>query len=107
VDATQVQIRYAKPAEWFKYIESLMKLGCPSNDEIADLAEIKVSRDVIEHNAGIVNNIYLDKAGAKAQFKDGEALEVPDPYLRQSWSLLKKICNDICVAAIKTLSIKK
>lgn len=98
---------YDRPAAWFAYIESVQKLGCPASDEIAQIAEIKATRDVLEHAEGIINRTYLDKAGKKARFTtEGESIDVSDLYLRDSWDLLKKICNDMTAAAIKILSLK-
>jgi hypothetical protein len=46
---------YERPAEWFKYLEELVKLGCPTPDEIGRIGEAKVSRDVLAHNRGVAN----------------------------------------------------
>ena len=75
------KIRYEKPKDWFEFAESVMKLGCPSDDEIEKVAEIKATRDVFEHNSGVAGKIYLGKAGSKARFKEGDSIDVPDPYL--------------------------
>jgi hypothetical protein len=97
------QIRYEKVKDWFEFVDSVQKLGCPAADEIERVAEIKATRDIIEHNSGIVNKIYLGKAGAKSRFKEGDNIEVADTYLRESWELLKKICNDMTNAAQRLL----
>jgi hypothetical protein len=36
---------YKKPADWFAYLEKRLRLGCPSADEITQLAEAKATRD--------------------------------------------------------------
>ena len=100
------ELRFASPKEWFEFLNKIEKLGCPSVDEIESISEIKATRDVVEHNGGIVNAIYLAKAAKKARFENGEAALVPDDYLRNSWHLLKKISNDLNAAAIKLFTIK-
>jgi hypothetical protein len=103
VDQRLDRLRYASPKEWFEFINKTEKLGCPSNDEIEYVSEIKARRDVMEHNAGVANQIYLLKAGGKASFVNGDYVVIPDDYLRNSWDLLKKICNDVTRAALKVL----
>jgi hypothetical protein len=39
-------------------INKAVKLDCPTEDEIDALAEIKAARDILEHNAGVVNEIF-------------------------------------------------
>lgn len=103
IDKELNEVRYKKPKEWFEYLEEVQKLGCPSSPEIEQIAEMKATRDVIEHNSGKVNRVYLVKSGGKARFKEGEFVEVDDPYLLDSWKLVKKICQDMSAAVIKTL----
>jgi hypothetical protein len=106
IDHQLNEIRYAKPKDWFEFIDKVQRLGCPSADEVEGLAEIKATRDVLEHNAGVVTKVYMDKSGKKARFKAGEYVELPDMYLRDCWLLLKKISNDLANAAIKVFTIK-
>ena len=87
----------------FKYLEEIAKLGCPNRDCLEKLAEIKASRDVLVHNKGIANFIYVKKSGERARFKDGQTLEIPDYYHRESWQLIKKIVSDIADAGIRKL----
>ena len=55
---------------------------------------------MLAHNRGIANKIYLLKAGALARFQDGDNIDVPEPYHRQTWELLRKVVTDISNAAI-------
>jgi hypothetical protein len=64
--------RYAKPKDWFQFLNTICKLGCPNDDEIERIAEIKATRDVIEHNSGLVNQTYLLKSGSKARYVEGQ-----------------------------------
>jgi hypothetical protein len=41
IDEKLHKIGYEKPEDWFEFAESVMKLGCPSTDEIEKVAEIK------------------------------------------------------------------
>jgi hypothetical protein len=101
VDKQLNEIKYKRVADWFDYLNRLVKLGCPTTDEIEALAEMKASRDILVHNRGIANPTYLAKAGSRARCQDGELLEVPEPYHRQSWELTRKMIGDIAEAAIQ------
>ncbi len=94
-----LMLAYKRPADWFEYLHDRVDLGCPTADQIKDLAEIKATRDVLIHNRGIVNRAYLDKTGHRARFSDGERLDVPEPYLLASWRLIDDMVRDMAAAA--------
>jgi hypothetical protein len=84
VDRVLNEISYQRVADWFTYLDRLVKLNCPTAGEIERLAEIKASRDVFVHNRGIANAIYVAKAGGRARAGDGDALELTERYHRES-----------------------
>lgn len=93
------QITYKRVADWFAALDDRVKLGCPAPDEIERIAEAKASRDLLAHNRGIVNTTYLTKAGRLARYREGERIEVIDPYHREVWELLRKVVGDMTHAA--------
>jgi hypothetical protein len=100
VDRELDGLKYERPAAWFKYLNDRVKLGCPTSDQTERLAEIKASRDILVHNRGIVNKSYLDKAGTGARFTVGQRLEISEPYLLASWTLIRDVVQDMAAAAI-------
>ena len=100
VDKELNELKYKRVKDWFEYLESIVDLGCPTPDEIEKIAEIKASRDILAHNKGVANAIYVSKAGNHARYKDGEQLEIPEHYHRESWQLIKKVAQDVSAAAI-------
>jgi hypothetical protein len=40
------------------------------------------------------------KAGALARYKDGQGIDIPEPYHRQTWELICKVVNDLSDAAL-------
>jgi hypothetical protein len=100
VDKELNELKYERLADWFAYLDRLVKLGCPTTGEIEKLAEIKASRDILVHNKGIANAAYVSKAGGRARYRDGEPLEVSEPYHLASWEMIKKVVSDISAAAI-------
>jgi hypothetical protein len=98
------ELRYEHLREWFAAVNKAIKLDCPTEEEIDALAEIKAARDILEHNAGVVNEIYRRKAGKKARYEVGDHIELEDAYHLESWRLIKKVVRDITSAAIGRLS---
>lgn len=97
------ELKYESVREWFEALNRTVRLNCPSDDEMAALAEIKATRDILEHSAGVVNAVYLRKAGSKARYADGDAIEIDDTYHLESWRLIKKVVSDLAAAAAAKL----
>jgi hypothetical protein len=100
VDRELNELKYERLADWFDYLERLTKLGCPTADEIENLAEIKASRDILVHNNGMANATYVSKAGSRARYRDGEKLEISEQYHRTSWETICKVVRDVSAAAL-------
>jgi hypothetical protein len=94
------EILYDRPTGWFKYLDDRVKLGCPTPDEIDRIAEAKASRDVLVHNRGVANKTYEGKAGKLARFRDGDRIDIPEPYHRETWELIRKVMTELSNAAI-------
>ena len=107
VDKELNDLKYKRLAEWFAYLDRLANLGCPTGDQIEQLAEIKASRDVLAHNNGIVNSTYVTKSGNRARYQNGEKLEIPEPYHRESWELIRKVVRDLSAAALGKMSQRR
>ncbi len=100
VDKELNDLKYERVADWFAHLERLANLGCPTTTEIEKMAEIKASRDILVHNNGVVNAIYVGKAGRRARYRDGQKLEVSEQYHRESWETIKKVVHDLAAAAV-------
>lgn len=99
------ELKYESLREWFVALNRAIKLDCPSPDEIDALSEVKAARDVLEHAAGVVNDVYLRKAGKQARYAAGDQVEIDDSYHLESWRLIKKVVSDVTVAAAGKLSV--
>lgn len=93
------EVTFERPKDWFKYLEVRVKLGCPTEEEIDRIGEAKASRDILAHNRGIANKIYISKAGKFARFDDGQKLDIPEHYHRETWQLIRKVITDVFTAA--------
>jgi hypothetical protein len=98
------ELKYDRPKAWFDYLNRIVNLGCPTEDEIERIAEMKSDRDLLIHNSGIVNKTYLDKAGTKARYAVGDKVVIDRPYFNDCWMLAKKLIDDIAAATKRRLS---
>ncbi|MHB1556945.1 MAG: hypothetical protein ACYC61_05650 [Isosphaeraceae bacterium] len=98
------ELKYESMREWFVAMNRALRRDCPGEDEVDALTEIKATRDILEHNAGVVNETYRRKAGKMARHEVGQQVELDDTYHLQSWRLIKKVVSDISSAAIGRLS---
>jgi hypothetical protein len=96
-------LAYKRVADWFAYLEHKAQLGCPTQDQIREIAEIKAARDVLVHNNGVANAIYIGKSMGRARFADGEKLTLTERYHRASWKLMKQVVTDVANAGINKL----
>jgi hypothetical protein len=94
------EIVYDRPSGWFAYLENKAKLGCPILDEIERIAEAKASRDALVHSRGVAGKPYESKAGKLARYKDGQRIEIPEHYHRETWNLIRKVVTDVSDAAV-------
>lgn len=93
------ELAFKRPKDWFDYLDKRVIIGCPTEKEIDRIGEIKASRDILVHNRGIVNKIYLAKAGDFARFADGQKLDIPEHYHREAWELIRKVISEVFAAA--------
>jgi hypothetical protein len=99
IDHEIAEVTYKSPRAVFQYLERRMGLSPTSAIEIDHLAEAKATRDVLVHNRGIVDAAYLTKAGPLARHAVGQQIDIPKPYHRATWELIKKLVIDLANTA--------
>lgn len=94
IDKELNELAYKAPKDWF---DILGRHGIIIDvDRVEQFAECKASRDLVIHNKGVVNKIYLNKSGKKARHQDeGVQLLIDEKYAQQTVHLLKSLVNDI------------
>ncbi len=93
-------LTYERPDKWFRYLDGRLGLGRPDEAERRAFTEMKAARDVLEHNRGVVNQDYLDKAGTAGFYALGSTIQVEEPYLLRCFDLLRVVIEAMAVAAI-------
>jgi hypothetical protein len=99
IERTIRDMTYERPEKWFRYLDSRVSLGCPDASERARLYEMKAARDCLEHNRGVINRDYLDKAGTAARFAEGQLVRIDEPYLMACFALLRGVVEVMAGAA--------
>ena len=92
-------LTYERPEKWFRYIDDRIGLGCPDTTQRTRLYEMKAARDCLEHNRGIINQDYLNKARTAARYAEGDFVQIDEPYLMDCFTLLRDVTVAMAGAA--------
>ncbi|CAO3941605.1 hypothetical protein [Achromobacter mucicolens] len=85
---------FAKPSEYIKKLTKVLAIPIDVG-LVSDFLEIKASREIIIHNNGRINKLYVEKAGEKARGKIGDELTVDHAYFRHVIVKLKRLSGTI------------
>lgn len=78
------------------YMTYLAKLLSVKNDpSFSDYYEVCATRDLVVHNNGVANALYVEKAGTKARGAVGERIPVNQDYYYEVLAKLKKVSGAI------------
>ena len=91
IDRELHELQYKSVGEWFSRLQAAIRFQALSDAHVARVAEIKASRDILAHNVGIVDEIYLRKAGDLARAGLGEKLPITRPYTYDSADFLRGV----------------
>ena len=91
IDHVVRDLTYERPDRWFRYLDSRLSLGCPDDTQRAQLYEMKAARDCLEHNQGVINRDYLNKAGTAKRYDEGDLVQIDEPYLMECFTLLRDV----------------
>lgn len=89
-----VEMLYASPAEYFKLLEEILSVTI-DDDLKAKYIELKASRDLVVHNAGIINEVYVRKAGDKARGVKDDPIPITKAYFNKTTVIAKKLIESI------------
>lgn len=94
IDQRLASLFYASPQKQLEYLDKA--IGVKVEDSIwKEWIEIKARRDIWIHNAGIVNQIYLDKAKDAAQYTLGQEATITLKYFQETVALTKRMIGCI------------
>ena len=100
VESTVLKKAYSTPEKWFRYIHEILGANIVSAADINGFAEMKATRDLLEHADGIVNSVYLERAGGLARSPAGVRISVDNVYHTNAFNLVRRLIEDTANAAI-------
>lgn len=87
------EVMHASPSQYSMYFEKVV--GFNLGENVARYVEIKATRDLLIHNDGLINEIYIAKAGKFARGDINERISVDSQYFEESVRNLKNISSTI------------
>lgn len=91
-----ISLFYAGPASQFEYMKKAIGIALDENTQNKWI-ELKATRDLIVHNYGIVNDVYLKKCNNFARGTLGEKTGVDKKYFESSIANAKSLIGKIAL----------
>jgi len=88
------EVLYATPRSYLEYFSNITAVDT-SRPIFFDYIEIKATRDLIIHNSGIVNEVYLSKVSDRKRGNVGEEIEINAEYFSHCIATLKRLARTI------------
>jgi hypothetical protein len=89
-----IAIFYASPAKQLDYLSKVSGIVIDESLQ-ADWIEYKATRDIIVHNSGKINDLYLQKCGNNARGKLDEQIIVDKPYFENAIGKMKAFIGKV------------
>jgi hypothetical protein len=91
IDIEVTNLMYKSVSDWLEYLKKNLKLKMEYvTEKLPQLKEIIARRNIIVHNNGIVNNIYLNQI-VGSDVKKGDVLTVSREYIDTAINLVETI----------------
>jgi hypothetical protein len=94
IDGRLRNASYGTPADYAVFLNKVLQFELRASAMLG-FVELKASRDLIVHAQGVINKIYVEKAGKLARGKAGERLPVDEAYFKASIKLLKQLYSSV------------
>jgi hypothetical protein len=88
------ELMFAKPADYLGKVAQVLSIEIPKGC-FDDYIELKATRDVLIHNQGRINRLYVDKAGTKARGQVGQELVIDEDYFGEAIMIAKALSGVI------------
>lgn len=85
------ELKYKNVADWFAFVLKLVSSCTVPAEDVGRISEAKASRDILVHNAGMANDIYVRKSGAWARFESGQMVSVAGTYTLECWQTFSRV----------------
>jgi len=99
------QVFRQRPSDYMKYVVEI--IGVQADKSFMDYYEIAATRDLVVHNSGVINGLYMQKAGKKARGDLGDRLTVDKEYFYGALAKMKKVSGAIKRDVEKKYNLKE
>lgn len=89
------EIKYQSLDKWHTKLCDLFAVEQIDDNLTKVMVEIKSTRDLIVHNDGIINEIYIEKTKEKARGEIGNKISCEGDYFKESWATVVGLMTDI------------
>lgn len=83
-------LAYASPRQYLAYFKVVTGVNTEER-AFRNFIEIKATRDLLIHNRGLINNVYLQKVGENARGSVGDLIEINEKYFKHAVAQLKRV----------------
>lgn len=95
-----MSIFYQSPEKYFQQLEKLLSVEL--EEKLKDkYIEAKATRDILVHNEGIANDLYLKRAKKNARAARGEVIPLDKKYFEQTVRCMKSLVRSIYSQTLK------
>jgi hypothetical protein len=94
IDEKIISLFYGSPQKQFEYFKRVFQFNL-EEDVVNNYIELKATRDLLVHADGIVNHVYVEKAGSYARAEVGQRVELDAKYFQNTIRYCKKLVGII------------
>jgi hypothetical protein len=87
-------LMFLQPRDYLAKVAKVLSIDL-EDDVAARFVEMKATRDVIIHNQGRINQIYIDKAGVKKRGKVGDEPAIDLDYFGDVITITKELSGNV------------
>lgn len=88
------ELMFAKPSDYLAKVSQVLSIEIP-DEVIKNYIELKATRDLLVHNQGLINDLYVHKAGEKARGQIGDELAIDEKYFEEVIVAAKELSGAI------------
>lgn len=87
------EMSYKSPKDFAEFLEGMISINLLECPAFHRYMEVKASRDIFIHNRGIVNDVYLRKAGSHQRAQAGAQLPADVQYFLESYEFCLQLAD--------------
>lgn len=106
IEKELIGILYGGPKEVTKRLQEIALIDIENIPELAEVFRLKAVRDILLHNKGIVNKIYLRKSG-DTKAKEGDKIKIDAHSLVDSFDIFRSFVTKVSDELVKECKKQK